>query len=53
MTFPLGFMSVSNPHYANHLPVRVAVESEDHTRERLEPMVVIWLYKVVLGYGDW
>lgn len=50
MTPLLGFVSVSNPRHAKHLPVRVAVESEeDHTRERLEPMVGIWLYKVVLG----
>ena len=52
MAMILGFMSVSNPRHAKHLHVRVVVESEDHTRERLEPMVVIWLYKVVLGCGD-
>jgi hypothetical protein len=52
MILPLGFMSVSNPRHVKHLPVRVVVESEDHTRERLEPMVIIWLYKVVLGCGN-
>jgi hypothetical protein len=45
----VGFMSVSNPHNANHVP---DVEPEDHTRERLEPMVANRLHKVVLGYGD-